>query len=78
MYTKKIYFSGDLNKLQEIFTDVIKVTAGKISAQNVISYVNPAPRNLRRAIWKIFQASKSNLIQKKLTCQLYWTRFLKI
>ena len=46
MYTKKIYFSGDLNKLQEIFTDVIKVTAGKISTQNVISYVNPSPRNL--------------------------------
>ena len=46
MYTKKIYFSGDLDALQKIFTDVIKVTSGQISAQNVISYVNPAPRNV--------------------------------
>ena len=49
MYTKKIYFSGDLNELQKIFSGVngvLKVTAGNISAQNVISYVNHEPRNL--------------------------------
>ena len=49
MYTKKIYFSGNLNELQKTFSGVngvIKVTAGNISAQNVISYVNHKPRNL--------------------------------
>ena len=49
MYTKKIYFSGDLNILVETFSGVkgvIKVTAGNIDAQNVISYVNREPRTL--------------------------------
>ncbi len=49
MYTKKIYFSGDLNRIQETFRvlkGVLKVSAGNISAQNVISYVNHEPRNL--------------------------------
>lgn len=49
MYTKKIYFSGDLNELQKTFSGingVLKITAGNISTLNVISYVNPAPRNL--------------------------------
>ena len=49
MYTKKIYFSGDLNKLQKTFSGVngvLKVISGNIAAQNVISYVNHEPRNL--------------------------------
>ena len=49
MYTKKIYFSGDLNILIETFSGVkgvVKVTAGNIDAQNVISYVNREPRTL--------------------------------
>lgn len=49
MYTKKIYFSGDLNELQKIFSGVngvLKISAGNITAQNVSSYVNPAPRNV--------------------------------
>ena len=53
MYTKKIYFSGDLNELQKIFSGVngvLKISAGYISAQNVISYVNPAPRNLENIL----------------------------
>ena len=49
MYTKKIYFSGDLNELQKVFSGgngVLKISAGNISAQNVISYVNHEPRNV--------------------------------
>ena len=49
MYTKKIYISGDLNELQKIFSGVggvLKITAGNFAAQNVSSYVNPAPRNV--------------------------------
>lgn len=49
MYTKKIYFSGDLDILIETFEGVkgvMKITAGKIAAQNVISYAAPEPRNL--------------------------------
>ena len=45
MYTKKIYFSGgNVAELQEIFTDipgVLSVLVGKLSAQNVHSYINP-------------------------------------
>ena len=43
MYTKKIYFSGgNVDELQEIFTDVpgvLSVLVGKLSARNVHSYV---------------------------------------
>lgn len=49
MYTKKIYFSGDLNILAETFEGVkgvLKVTVGKIAAQNVISYAEPEPRSI--------------------------------
>ena len=49
MYTKKIYFSGDTDILIETFegvNGVLKVTAGKISAQNVISYANREPRSI--------------------------------
>lgn len=49
MYTKKIYFSGDLEELRGTFsgvTGVTKITAGKFSAQYVSSYVNLAPRDL--------------------------------
>ena len=50
MYTKKIYFSGgNVNELQEIFTDipgVVSVLIGKLSARNVHSYVNPEPQAL--------------------------------
>ena len=50
MYTKKIYFSGgNVNELQEIFTDVpgvLNVLIGKLSARNVHSYVNHEPQTL--------------------------------
>ena len=50
MYTKKIYFSGgNVNELQEIFTDipgVLSVLIGKLSAKNVHSYVNPELQTL--------------------------------
>ena len=50
MYTKKIYFSGgNVNELQEIFTDVpgvLSVLIGKLSARNVHSYVNHDPQTL--------------------------------
>lgn len=50
MYTKKIYFSGgNVNELQEIFTDVpgvVNVLIGKLSAHNVHSYVNYEPQTL--------------------------------
>ena len=50
MYTKKIYFSGgDFNELKKFFAElrgVVNVTFGKICAENVISYANPAPRNV--------------------------------
>ena len=50
MYTKKIYFSGgDFNELKKIFAElrgVVKVTFGTISASNVISYAEPAPRDV--------------------------------
>ncbi len=51
MYTKKIYFSGDLNILIETFEGVkgvIKVTAGNIAAQNVISYAYREPRSIEK------------------------------
>ena len=50
MYTKKIYFSGgNVDELQEIFTDipgVVSVLIGKLSARNVHSYVNPELQTL--------------------------------
>ncbi|MBR0289195.1 MAG: peptide-methionine (S)-S-oxide reductase [Selenomonadaceae bacterium] len=50
MYTKKIYFSGgNVDELQEIFTDipgVLSVLIGKLSARNVHSYVNPELQTL--------------------------------
>lgn len=49
MYTKKIYFSGDVAELQDIFNGVngvLKVTAGFIDAQNVISYANRELRSI--------------------------------
>lgn len=49
MYTKKIYFSGEIEILIDTFEGVkgvIKVTAGKIAAQNVVSYTNSEPRNI--------------------------------
>ena len=49
MYTKKIYFSGDFDILVETFEGVkgvMKVTAGKINAQNVISYAAPELRDI--------------------------------
>ena len=49
MYTKKIYFSGDVAELLDIFESVkgiLKVTAGEISAQNVISYADRESRSI--------------------------------
>ena len=50
MYTKKIYFSGgNVNELQEIFTDlpgVINVLIGTLAAKNVHSYVNHDPQTI--------------------------------
>ena len=49
MYTKKIYFSGDVTELLDIFEGVngiLKVTAGEISAQNVISYADRESRSI--------------------------------
>ena len=49
MYTKKIYFSGDVAELLDIFENVngvLKVTAGNIFAQNVISYADREPRSI--------------------------------
>ena len=49
MYTKKIYFSSDTDILIETFegvNGVLKVTAGEISAQNVISYADREPRSI--------------------------------
>ena len=50
MYTKKIYFSGgNIDELQEIFTDVpgvLSVLVGKLSARNVHSYVEHEPQTL--------------------------------
>ena len=43
MYTKKIYFSGDVAELLDTFENVngvLKVTAGFIDAKNVISYAD--------------------------------------
>ena len=52
MYTKKIYFSGgNVNELQEIFSDVpgvVKVLIGQSSAKNVHSYVNHEPQTLEK------------------------------
>ena len=54
MYTKKIYFSGgDFNELKKIFVNlngVINVTFGKICAENVISYVDPTPRDVENIL----------------------------
>ena len=50
MYTKKIYFSGgNVNELQEIFSDlpgVVNVLIGNLSAKNVRSCVNHEPQTL--------------------------------
>ena len=49
MYTKKFYFSGDTDILIDTFegvNGVLKVTAGNISAQNVISYANRELRSI--------------------------------
>ena len=49
MYTKKIYFSGAIAELLDIFESVkgiLKVTAGNVSAQNVISYAEREPRSI--------------------------------
>ncbi len=49
MYTKKIYFSGDIDELQKVFagmTGVLSVLSGKLSAKNVHSYVNHEPQTL--------------------------------
>ena len=52
MYTKKIYFSGgNVNELQEIFSDVpgvVKVLIGQSSAKNVHSYVDHEPQTLEK------------------------------
>ena len=52
MYTKKIYFSGgNVNELQEIFSDVpgvVKVLIGQSSAKNVHSCVNHEPQTLEK------------------------------
>ena len=54
MYTKKIYFSGgDFNELKKIFVNlkgVVNVNFGKIFASNVVSYVNPTPRNVENIL----------------------------
>ncbi len=54
MYTKKIYFSGgDFNELKKIFVNlngVVNVTFGKICAANVISYVDPTPRDVENIL----------------------------